>query len=172
MPAGEWNRDDDTTWAAFLVIGYYWIVPLAIETMFRFKLSFQWLVISCGIGLNIIKIVLLSIYLYIGWKMGRWEDAKIYYSVYGIVQILLYISSDLAMYLRKKLIAPEDRFYLDEVIFGLLVLLNLGAGVPNIVLPPASVWQYTSNILTSAIFLNVLYFDLFYVYLSLHTNLH
>jgi hypothetical protein len=164
--AGNWTPNDDATWAAFLIIGFFWLIPLAIETFFRFQKNFKWSVIAFGIFLNCLKIFLLSVYLYFGWSLGRWGEAKAYYSVYGVVQILLYISSDVVMYLRKKLIAPEDHFYLDEIVLGLCNLLNLGAGVPNVVLPtpPENLWEYTSNILTAAIFLNVIYFDIFYIY--------
>ncbi|KAJ3305613.1 hypothetical protein HDV03_001258 [Kappamyces sp. JEL0829] len=162
---GEWTSFDDITWAASNIISVIFLIPLALEVAIRFRWTKHWVAVVVSILLIVGRIVSLGLYLHTSLSDSDIDVTKAYQS-FSIFEILTGVMSNLAMYQRKTLFTPQDYGYLDEIVFLICCVLYVLGGTFDFMAATDSsaVWSFTSYLLGSGYLLNMLYFDLYYIY--------
>ena len=72
---GVWNDFDNCSWAASVIFGLYWLLPLTAETFLRFSFNLRWFIVIFALVLNYIKMGLLTRYLELLWLNGMPDEA-------------------------------------------------------------------------------------------------
>jgi hypothetical protein len=159
MP-GAWVEFDYVSWHCSALFGLMFLVVLTGEIALRYQRTILWNSALVSLAMNLIKIILVFVYLDVGWVRGNWKSAGVVYQVYAVVQAFVYACSDFAMYQRKKRIAPTER--IDEIVLVLCILFGTAQCIPVLIGNVA--WEISANFLVVEQLLSCGYFDLYYVY--------
>ncbi|KAJ3310162.1 hypothetical protein HDV04_005356 [Boothiomyces sp. JEL0838] len=162
--SGPWKDYDNATWLASVIFGAIFLVNLIFETALRFRPAYLWYFVAIACGVNVIKIFLLVDYLQVGWLNSNWDAADAIYKAYSILQFFIYFCSNLAFYVRKSSVVKE-KYYLDEIVLGICFCLDVASVVPSFMTnAPANIWDIASNCISAEIWINLLYFDCYYLF--------
>ncbi|KAJ3311586.1 hypothetical protein HDV04_003964, partial [Boothiomyces sp. JEL0838] len=86
------------------------------------------------------------------------------YKAYSILQFFIYFCSNLAFYTRKKSVVKEN-YYIDEIILAVCFCLDVASVIPSFMTnAPANIWNIASNCISAEIWVNLLYFDCYYLF--------
>lgn len=158
----EWTANDDLTWLASAVFGFFWILPLSIETIFRFKRGFLWITVTTSIVLNVFKLLIVINYNEFLRNPSPNVSTGTLYKILEVANVLVYLSYNIAMYIRKKAVVPS-KWHWDLIMLILISVITVAASVLCVV-GIHNCWVYSGLTVSLAILLTVAYFDFYYCY--------
>lgn len=169
MTQGPWTPLDNATWLASAIFGYFWVVTIGFETLFRYKRTSLWNMVLVALVANSLKYAVTIVYL----NTANAAQAAIIFNYYAVINTIVFGGSHYALYRRKTGITPEKPFIsdipllgsisLDEIVLFICLSTDIAQAVITIAVPNAS-WSITCNVLVTGSVLNFLYNDVFYCF--------